>query len=137
MLTLHLKYIAGNWVKYGSQNSNIHFRQNNINISWIFSNKKLIQLTSSSYFSDENKLSNLNVFLSCTKNDSTSLKLNLFPKIWEKWYLTDETKSFAFLTNKREQSLHWLIKLGELLQKSKWNKTFVMQNPFFKILINI
>ena len=64
-------------------------------------------------------------------NDSISLLLNLFEKRWEKWYLNDETKSF--LTNNHEQSLDqqnldWLIELGDLLQRSKWHKTFVMQN---------
>ena len=98
--------------------------------------KKFIQrfcLKSTCYW-DEYKASKLNlIILDWVNNNSVSLlKISLLIKIREKWYLIDDTKSLAFSTNNCENSLHWLLELGDLLQKSKWHKTLVIQNSFLK-----
>ena len=60
------------------------------------------------------------------------LKILSSVKTREKWYLIDEIKSLVSSTNRLEHNLYWLIELGNLLQKSKWDKTLVIQDWFFK-----
>ena len=46
-----------------------------------------------------------------------------------KWYLIEETKSLASLTNNREHDLQLpSLEFGDLLQKNKWANTFEIQN---------
>ena len=92
-----------------------------------------VELTSSKCVLDEYNKSSLNdIFLPWVNNDSVSSLLNLFTSMWEKWYLTDETKSSAFLTNKCKQNLQQLLETGDLLQNNKWQRIFVIQNSFLR-----